>query len=229
MFYPVLIATVVLGLATGRLSFVTARLVWFAATAASIAAFQLFAVPEFSVASLALFMLVGLALAMRATAASASRCRAWFASAATVIAAAGVAQAALQFVVPLQFVFPLENLLPPTWRTQMFNNVATIDWRVAVYRVNGVCMLEASEFSQLCAIALVNELTATEAKTWRIVLFVAAILVSYSGTGLMILAVALPLVVLRSGRWDLVARGLLLLTRWRCWPARFTWSRRWGG
>ncbi len=120
-------------------------------------------------ASLALFMLVGLALAMRATAASASRCRAWFASAATVIAAAGVAQAALQFVVPLQFASRWRTCVPPTWRTQMFNNVATIDWRVAVYRVNGVCMLEASEFSQLCAIALVNELTATEAKTWRIV------------------------------------------------------------
>ena len=139
------------------------------------------------------------------------RFRAWFGSAATVIAAAGLAQFVLQFVVPLKFVYPVENLVPPAWRTQLFNNVATINWRVSVYRVNGVFMLEASEFSQLCAIALVSELIAVQTKTWRAVLFIAAILASYSGTGLMILAAALPVVVIRSGRWDLVARGLLLL------------------
>src|SRR5438309_1073552 len=142
LFYPVLIATVAVGVAAGRLTFVAGRLVWFAATAASIALFQLFAVQEFSAASLALFMLVGLALSLRATGTSAARCRAWFGSAATVIAAAGVAQFALQFVVPVRFVFPLENWLPPAFQTQLFNNVATIDWRVAVYRVNGVFMLE---------------------------------------------------------------------------------------
>ena len=211
LFFPVLIATTGLQLATGRLTFVTGRLAWFAATAASIAVMQLFAVQEFSAASLALFVAVGLALASRTTSSSGWRFRAWFGTAATVIAAAGLAQFVLQFVVPLNFVYPVENLVPPAWRTQLFNNVATINWRVSVYRVNGVFMLEASEFSQLCAIALVNELIAVETKTWRVALFIAAILASYSGTGLMILAAALPVVVIRSGRWDLVARGLLLL------------------
>ncbi|HSS37364.1 MAG TPA: hypothetical protein VLT58_01220 [Polyangia bacterium] len=211
LFFPVLIATMAMQLAAGRLTFVTGRLAWFAATAGSIAVIQLFAVQEFSAASLALFVLVGLALASRTTSSSGARLRAWFGSAATVIAAAGLAQFVLQFVVPLQFVYPVENLVPPNWRTQLFNNVATINWRVSVYRVNGVFMLEASEFSQLCAIALVSELTAVQPKTWRAVLFIAAILASYSGTGLMILAAALPVVVVRSGRWDLVARGLLLL------------------
>ena len=211
LFYPVLIATLAFGLASRRLTFVTGRLAWFAATAAAIVIIQLFGVEAFSAGSLALFVLVGLALAVRSTSSSASRSRAWFGSAATVIAAAGIAQFVLQFILPLKFVFPLEHLLPDAWRTQLFNSVATIDWRLAVYRVNGVFMLEASEFSQLCAIALINELTAEETKNWRVALFVVAILVSYSGTGLMILAATLPILVIRSGRWDLVGRGLLLL------------------
>ena len=60
------------------------------------------------------------------------------------------------------------------------------------YRANGVFLLEPSFFSQVLAVGIVAELC-TFGRLSRLALFGLALIVSYSGTGLIVLAVCLPL------------------------------------
>jgi hypothetical protein len=71
-------------------------------------------------------------------------------------------------------------------------------------------MLEPSVFSQMCAIGFIAELCG-RSRYLRLALYVVALIVAYSGTGLMILAVSLPILVLMHGRWDLIGRGVFLI------------------
>jgi hypothetical protein len=71
-------------------------------------------------------------------------------------------------------------------------------------------MLEPSVFSQLCALGLVAELL-HRSRTLRLALYIVAMIMAYSGTGMLILAVVLPLYAISSRRWDLLGRGVVLL------------------
>jgi hypothetical protein len=79
-----------------------------------------------------------------------------------------------------------------------------------VYRANGVFLLEPSFFSQVLAVAIIAELC-TLARTSRLALFGAALLVSYSGTGMLVLAICLPLYLVTQRRWGLLFLGLSAL------------------
>jgi hypothetical protein len=52
---------------------------------------------------------------------------------------------------------------------------------------------------------------ASKSRNLRLAVYAGAMVVSYSGTGLIVLAVVLPLFVVMYRRWDLLLRGLLLL------------------
>src|SRR5882762_2280868 len=128
----------------------------------------------------------------------------------TVFALCGIAQYSLQFVVNARYLFPIENFFPQSFIVQNFNKQAAVGYDSQVYRANGVFLLEPSFFSQVLAVAIVAELC-TLARASRLALFGLALLVSYSGTGIMVLAVCLPLCIVVRRRWDLLLLGLLAL------------------
>jgi hypothetical protein len=130
---------------------------------------------------------------------------------ATIIALCGIGQYVLQFFVNTAYVFPMENFLPADWRVTGFNMQAPIAYGSSIYRANGIFMQEPSFFSQFLAIAVLAELMGP-ARLWRVALYGAAILASYSGTGLVILAVCMPVLILASRRWGLmIAIAIVLL------------------
>lgn len=131
-----------------------------------------------------------------------------FLAIATLIAVCGLAQYALQFVVSPSYVFPIENLLPASWRVTGFNMQIPIAWGSQVYRANGIFMQEPSFYSQLLAVAVLVELLGPS-RLWRVALYAFAILVARSGTGLVMLAVGLPVLVLTRRRWDLLYIAVL--------------------
>jgi hypothetical protein len=128
----------------------------------------------------------------------------------TVFAWCGIAQYSLQFFVNPRFLFPIENFTPDSFIVQQFNHQAAMGYGSHEYRANGVFLLEPSFFSQVLAIAIVAELC-TLGRLSRIAVYGLALIVSYSGTGLIVLAVCLPLCLVAQRRWGLLALGLLIL------------------
>jgi len=134
----------------------------------------------------------------------------FFLGIATFFAWCGIAQYGLQFVVSARFLFPIENFVPDSFVVQHFNKQAALAYGSEIYRANGVFLLEPSFFSQLLAVAIVAELC-TLGRASRLALFGIALLVSYSGTGLLVLAICLPLYLVKRRRWELLILGLSAL------------------
>lgn len=130
----------------------------------------------------------------------------WFVKLAMVLAVCGIVQFGLQFVIGPRYAFPVETLFPAELKVAMFNPLAYLEYGSPYYRANGIFMLEPSFFSQFLAVAMVVELL--RRMRWRVLaLLLAAILVSYSGTGLVLLAACVPLILVARGRWDLLIVG----------------------
>jgi hypothetical protein len=134
----------------------------------------------------------------------------FFRNLSTAIAIAGVLQFVLQFVAGSAAAFPIEHFVPDAYRTQGYNDMAVLSYGSHIYKATGFVMLEPSYFCQLCALGLTAELV-HKSRAWRLMAYVAAIVVSYSGTGLLVLAVTLPMLVIAHRRWDLVLKGLVVL------------------
>jgi hypothetical protein len=126
----------------------------------------------------------------------------------TVFALCGIAQYLLQFVVSVGYLFPIENFVPDTFIVQNFNHQAAIEYGSHEYRANGVFLLEPSFFSQVLAVAVVAELC-TLGRVTRLAIFGLALLFSYSGTGIIVLAICLPLCVVSQRRWGLLLVGMI--------------------
>jgi hypothetical protein len=133
----------------------------------------------------------------------------FFCNLTALIALGGIIQFCIQFVAPRVFAFPLDLLVPNGFRTLGYNHMAPLYYNSPVFKSTGFVMLEPSYFSQLCAIGLVAELYG-RSRLLRLATYVVALLVAYSGTGLLILGVVLPLYVLIYRRWDLLVRGVVL-------------------
>jgi hypothetical protein len=126
----------------------------------------------------------------------------------TVFALLGIAQYGLQFLVNVRYLFPIENFVPNTFIVQNFNHQAAIAYGSHEYRANGVFLLEPSFFSQVLAVAMVAELC-TLGRVSRLAIFGLALLVSYSGTGIIVLAICLPLCLVSQRRWGLLLLALI--------------------
>jgi hypothetical protein len=126
----------------------------------------------------------------------------------TVFACCGIAQYGLQFFISPRFLFPIENFTPNGFIVKQFNTQAAMAYASQEYRANGVFLLEPSFFSQVLAVGIIAELC-TYGRMSRLALFGVALVVSYSGTGLIVLAICLPLALIAQRRWGLLALGLL--------------------
>lgn len=199
-----------LALLAGRLRLAADRAAWLLASTALLFGIALLRSETFSVRSLLLYGVLHLPYAFALADGEALRQRALraFLGVSAAIAALGVAQIALQFVAPLAWAFPIENFGPAGWVVQAFNQQGPVDFGSELFRANGVVMLEPSFFSQLLAVAIVAELCGRNRKP-LLGLFVLALVLSYSGTGLMVLAVALPVLVVARARIGLLLAALL--------------------
>ena len=118
--------------------------------------------------------------------------------------------------------FPnMDRLLPAELRTQGYVYLQPLNYGSPYSKPNGFFFREASFVSQFAAIALVIEL-ALFRRLWRMALYGVTLFACFAGTGLLILAIISPLLLLRlSGRMivaailgALVAVGLAIGTGW---------------
>ena len=120
-----------------------------------------------------------------------------------IIAIAGICQFAAQVAIPGPTLFTFESFLPETILTQSFNFVIPVPGAWELNKSNGFFLLEPSHFSQMIALAIIAEM-AFFRPSWRLAVLGLALLLSYSGTGLVICALFVPLLLVRRGHGRLV-------------------------
>lgn len=216
---PLTTLVLTIGLLSGRMRFAPARLTGFLLAYTCLMLLQLVHADRFSPGSVAIMGFLGLAYTLESNTIDSVTARRAFGTVAVVIASLGVAQFLIQFLLSSAATFPIETFVPPAWRTQRYNNIIPLHWGATVYKANGVVMLEPSDFSQLCAIGIINELANEltkelnrKARLIRLAVLGAGLLTSYSGTGLVVLAVALPAFVMLQRRWSLILYGALAVS-----------------
>jgi hypothetical protein len=133
----------------------------------------------------------------------------FFLAIALLLAGCAIAQYFLQGRVPLAFLFPIDNLVPHEFVVQGFNAQSPIRYGSSIYRATGMFMLEPSFLTQCLAIAIVAEALLFR-RLWRIGVYGLGIVVAHAGTGILILLICLPIVIVMRRRWDLLlAIGVL--------------------
>lgn len=207
----VLLGALVAGSVIGCLRFDPRRLTLFVMLIGIIGVIQILQPDSFSVLSLLLLVAVHLPYVFTVPHSDdGDRIINFFLGIVTVFALCGIAQYSLQFVVDAHFLFPIENFVPKAFVVQHFNHQAAMEYASEEYRANGVFLLEPSFFSQVLAVAIVAELC-TRFRVTRLAVFGLALLVSYSGTGILVLTICLPLCVVTRRRWGLLLVGVFAL------------------
>jgi hypothetical protein len=216
MSWPLILGAVVLGWVSGRLRVDPVRCAACLGLVGALGAVQVVRGEPFSLPSLLLMSAIFGCYVMSAVRGAPSPHRALdlFLGLCGFIALVAVAQFLIQFVVGRDLAFPVDNLLPRSLLIQGYNNQIPLDAGTTIQKANGVFLLEPSFLSQLMAVAIVAQLSDTRAqpvlrRASRLAAFGAALYLSYSGTGLLVLAVALPVLVIAQRRWSLMVLAAL--------------------
>jgi hypothetical protein len=115
-----------------------------------------------------------------------------------VSALIGVLQFTGQFVVGVDVAFFVDKHLPENVTVIGYNSLIPLYWSSPVFKSNGVFFLEPSFFCQFLAVAFVAELLLGP-RALRLLILTAGLVCSYSGTGLTMLALFLPVYFLHHG------------------------------
>jgi hypothetical protein len=210
-------AAALLGFAFQALGIDARRLATFLLLTGVLSVISLFGAVEFSISSFAMFTAVHLPFVFVAKQAAAtpaparnpaaeglaSSIQSIFLNLALVLAWLGIAQFFLQRVIDARFVFPIENFVPSSFVVQHFNSQGVVEYGSQTYRANGVFLPEPSFFSQLMGIAIILELCLL-GRWQRLAVYGGALLSAAAGTGLLILAVCVPVLIVKHARWDLL-------------------------
>ncbi len=219
---PLLLVVALVGFLAGLMELQLARAGAFVLMLATLLSLQVIAADNFSIGSLALLVVVHLpyVFQQRRRQRPGDDVLQYFQRTALVIAGLGIAQYLLQFPLGARFVFPIENLLPLDLTLGKYNSEAILYYGSDVRRANGIFMMEPSIFSQLTALGIVIEMATRKRLIWM-ALMTAGMLVSYSGTGVMLLGICLVYEGVSRQRWGLLMGAgamIVLLGAIGLWP-----------
>ena len=127
---------------------------------------------------------------------------------ASLLAVLAIAQYFLQGFIDTALLYPIDNLIPTDFVVQGFNAQGTINYHSTQVRATGMFMLEPSFLTQFLGVAIVAE-SVTSKQLWRLGLYAVGILVAHAGTGILILLICMPIVIIVYKRWDLLLLGVL--------------------
>lgn len=183
---------------------------------------QLFGGANFSITSLALLMAIYVLSPVRILLSRPDyrRILRFFQWCVAVVALATLAQYAFQVLglgMPI-----LEDVVPARLIVKDFNYLQEVVWNSGIYKPNGIFMLEASFLSQFLGLALIVEFWLFR-RVGLMLLFSGALVLTFSGTGMLLAATTLAVMVWKRGadRYVLVLGGAvaclamaLLATGW---------------
>lgn len=124
---------------------------------------------------------------------------------ALIIAFAGIAQFFGQLVIKGPTLFTFVGVFPTNLISHGFNYVIPAPGLGGLNKSNGFFLVEPSSFSQLMALAIIVELEFFR-PSWRLAMLGTGLLLSFSGTGLLLFLAVVPIFIVRRG-WG----GVLLI------------------
>lgn len=122
----------------------------------------------------------------------------------------GILQFGIQFLLGPDAMFPFDLVLPPGLFIQGFNLRIGIQEGLGLLKSNGLWFLEPSHFSQMLAIGIIIEILQAR-RPAVLALFATAYIVSFSGTGAMLLLAMVAPLAIRLHYWWLLILPLILL------------------
>jgi hypothetical protein len=137
-------------------------------------------------------------------------CVSYFRSIVLICAVLGILQFPLQRLTSSTLLFTFEGHLPADILLAGFNTFQPLTYGATLCKSNGFFMIEASTFSQFVAVAAIIELLFYRVK-WRLAVYGAALMFSYSGTGLIALALAPAILVSRRSFGTVMTLALFAL------------------
>jgi hypothetical protein len=203
---PAILGATALGAFTGRLQIEPSRFMMYLGVCAILVAEQAFAVYAFSGTSLALllalhipyvFQLQGLTDEHRAEQ------LARFVNLTFFICIAGIIQYFAQFAIGARYAYPIEHFTPHSFITHNYNYLNVLRYGSTTYKSNGFFLLEPSFYSQTLAIGFGLE-AAARRRYWRLATYAVGFGVSFSGTGLIMMAFVLPTLMIAYRRYSLL-------------------------
>lgn len=133
-----------------------------------------------------------------------------------IFAVLGIIQFFLQFVIGSDWAFLIDTKLPASIVKQQFNSLNPLGYGSTTYKSTAFFMQEASNFSQFLSIAILVELIYF--MNWkRMALYFSALALTFSGTGLIILALLAPFYLIATRRIGLLVTGILFVTTLPLW------------
>jgi hypothetical protein len=201
---PLILAATCVGLFSARLKPEPTRLALYLGMAAILTFEQVLAVKAFSPTALLLLVALHLPYAFQLQGTGeASVHHHRFLNLALFLCLAGILQYLAQFVIGVRYAYPIEHFTPDQYLTHGYNFLNPLHYGSQTMKANGVFLLEPSYFSQLLATGFALEAAGPQ-RVWRLICFCVGFIVSYSGTGLLMMAVTLPTLVLVYKRYSLL-------------------------
>lgn len=170
--------------------------------------------PVYSDTSIALFFLLHLPMVVSFETSEATyrRCLNAFVNLMLVFCAAIAVEHAVQFLIGPQAWPNLDKMVPARWLVPEFNYLQPIVWNLPYHKPNALLFLEVSFLSQFIALALAIEVVLFQ-RIWRLLVLAVALMATFGGTGLLLIAITLPVLLgrLTISRMVLVIASLLIV------------------
>jgi hypothetical protein len=215
---PVILLFAALGWLSGRLIFDrgSSGLLLFAATI--LLASQLLGGRDFSFASLGMLLTMHLAylLRLRSGLIEPKVALLYFQKFMAVFAVFGIVQFGGQFIIGQEWAFWVDTKLPSSLLVTGFNSLNILSYGQATLKATGFFFQEPAVLSQFLAISVVIELVYFRHLA-RFALLLAGIIVTFSGTGLLLLLVLTPFYLMQTGRFFSLAALALLVASAGLW------------
>jgi hypothetical protein len=207
---PLILMALCVGIVSGRLKPVSDRLALYLGMAAVLTLQQALAVNTFSPTAILLLLALHLPYAFALEGSGDPLVHHQrFLNLALFLCLAGILQYFAQFLIGVKYAYPIEHFTPAAFLTHGYNYLNPLGYGSHTMKANGVFLLEPSYFSQLLATGFAIEAVGPQ-RVWRLLCFCVGFVVSYSGTGLLMMAVTLPTLIIVYRRYSiLVFLGLV--------------------
>lgn len=133
-----------------------------------------------------------------------------------ILAVLGIFQFFIQFLTGPDYAFPIDSFLPQNLIMQGYHGTNPLNAGKDIYKSTGFVSQEPSNFSQLLALAVIIEMIYF--LNWkRIVLYLIAIALTFSGTGLILLFALTPFYLLLKRHFIILISLMVLLVSAPVW------------
>lgn len=128
----------------------------------------------------------------------------------TFCAFCGILQFGVQIVLGPQYMFPFDKIMPDSFFQSHFNLMIPISSSSALLKSTGLWFLEPSHFSQFVGFSLIVELLYFR-RMGYMALFGLAYIISFSGTGFVLVVATFIFYTIRHGRFSLLLIAMLCI------------------